>query len=297
MENYNRSHRYRDDDRSSSNERNYDNNWDRTYNRSSDDWRDNDYQNRNVYSSDHERDYWKNRNSQLNDLNWNTNRNYNRDYNNDYNRSYNNDSNRNYNDYNRNYNDYDRNDYFNRGSYRNDNRNNYSNNNWRSNDYNNRYRNEGWRDNYRNEDRDWWDRTKDEVASWFGDDDAKRRRDRDEKEEGKHRGKGPKNYTRSQERIKEDVSDKLSDDSFLDASDIEVQVNGNEVTLTGQVDSRYSKHRAEDLAEDVTGVSHVQNNLRVKETTPQENRNNPKYNPITSASANAPKNKKETTKV
>lgn len=296
MENYNRSHRYRDDDRSSSNERNYDNNWNRTYNRSSDDWRDNDYENRNVYSSDRERDYWKNRNSQLNDLNWNTNRDYNRDYNNDYNRNYNNDSNRNYNDYNRNYNDYDRNDYFNR-SYWNDDRNNYNNSNWRSNDYNNRYRNEGWRDNYRNEDRDWWDRTKDEVASWFGDDDAQRRRNRDEREAGKHRGKGPKNYTRSQERIKEDVSDKLSDDSFLDASDIEVEVNGNEVTLTGQVDSRYSKHRAEDLAEDVTGVSHVQNNLRVKETTPQENRENPKYNPVTSASANAPKNKKETTKV
>lgn len=297
MENYNRSHRYRDDDRSSSNERNYDNNWDRTYNRSSDDWRENDYENRNVYSSDRERDYWKNRNSQLNDLNWNTSTNYyNRDYNNDYNRNYNNDSNRNYSDYNRNYNNnnnnYNRNYDFNRSNYRND--------NWRNNNndtYNNRYRNEGWRDNYRNEDRDWWDRTKDEVASWFGDDEAQRRRDRDEREQGKYRGKGPKNYTRSQERIKEDVSDKLSDDSFIDASNIEVEVNGNEVTLTGQVDSRYSKHRAEDLAEDVTGVAHVQNNLRVKETTPQENRENPKYNPITSATANAPKNKKETTKV
>jgi osmotically-inducible protein OsmY len=294
MENYNRSQHYRDDDRSSSNERNYDVNWDRTYNRSSDDWRDGNYENPNVYSSDRERDYWKNRNSQLNDLNWNTSRNYNRDYNNDYNRNYNNDSNRKY------YNDYDRryNNDYSSSNYRNDYRNNYRNDNWRSsNDYNNRYRNEGWRDNNRNEGRDWWDRTKDEVASWFGDDDAQRRRDRDEREQGRHRGKGPKNYTRSQERIKEDVSDRLSDDSFLDASDIEVQVNGNEVTLSGQVDSRYSKHRAEDLAEDVTGVSHVQNNLRVKETTPQENRSNPKYNPVTSASANATKNKKETSNV
>ncbi len=270
MENYNRSHRYRNDDRSSSNERNNDNNWDRT------DWRADDYENGNAYSSCDERDHWQNRNSQLNDLNWNTNRNYNRDYNSDYNRNYNNDSNRNYNN--------------------DSNRNNYRNNNWRnSNDYNNRYKNEGWRDNYRNEDRDWWDRTKDEVASWFGDDDAKRRRDRDERNEGKHRGKGPKNYSRSQERIKEDVSDKLSEDSLLDASDIEVEVMGNEVTLSGQVDSRYSKHRAEDLAEDVTGVAHVQNNLRVKETTPQENRDNPKYNPVTSASANMQKNKKDTT--
>jgi osmotically-inducible protein OsmY len=291
MENYNRSHRYRGDNRSSSDERNYDNDWDRAYNRRSDDWQ-GDYETRNVYSSDHERDYWKNRNAQLNDLNWN--RNYNRDYNNGYNRNYNNDSNRNY------YNDYDRryNSDYNRNNYRDDFRNNYRNDYGRnSNDYNNRYRNEGWRDNYRNEDRDWWDRTKDEVASWFGDDDAKRRRERDEMYEGNHRGKGPKNYTRSQERIKEDVSDKFSDDSLLDASDIEVEVNGNEVTLSGLVDSRYSKHRAEDLAEDVTGVAHVQNNLRVKEIIPQENRENPQYNPLTSASANAPKNKQGTTNV
>ncbi|MGN6533448.1 MAG: BON domain-containing protein [Ginsengibacter sp.] len=292
MENYNRSHRYRDDDRSSSNERNYDNHWNRTNNRSSDDWRDDDYENRNVYSSDNDRDYWKNRNAQLNDLNWNISSNYNRDYNNDYNRNYNNDSNRNYSDYNRNFSNN-----YNRNSNSDYNRNNYRNDNWRNNnnDNNNRYRNEGWRDNYRNEDRDWWDRTKDEVASWFGDDDAKRRRDRDERNEGKHRGKGPKNYSRSQERIKEDVSDKLSEDSLLDASDIEVEVNGNEVTLSGLVDSRYSKHRAEDLAEDVTGVAHVQNNLRVKETTPQENRDNPIYNPVTSASASVQKNKKGTT--
>jgi osmotically-inducible protein OsmY len=293
MENYNRSHRYRDDDRSSSNERNYDNNWDRTYNRSSDDWRENDYDNRNIYSSDHERDYWKNRNSQLNDLNWNTSRNYNKDFNNDFNRNYNNYSNRDYNDSNPGYNNSGYNNY-NRNNFRDENRNGFHNNR-RNTDYNNQYRNEGWRDNNRNEDRDWWDRTKDEVASWFGDDDAQRRRDRDERNEGNHRGKGPKNYTRSQERIKEDVSDKLSDDSLLDASDIEVEVNGNEVTLSGTVDSRYAKHRAEDLAEDVTGVAHVQNNLRPKELTPQENRDNPKYNPRTSASANAPKNKKETT--
>jgi osmotically-inducible protein OsmY len=81
--------------------------------------------------------------------------------------------------------------------------------------------------------------------------------------EGEHRGRGPKNYSRSEDRIREDVSDRLSDAADVDASDIEVAVNGSEVTLTGTVDSRRAKRRAEDLADDVSGVKHVQNNLRV----------------------------------
>lgn len=82
---------------------------------------------------------------------------------------------------------------------------------------------------------------------------------------GLFRGKGPKGYTRSDERIKEDVSDRLSDDDELDASDITVQVSGGEVTLTGFVDSRDAKRAAEDCAEACSGVKHVQNTLRVRD--------------------------------
>jgi hypothetical protein len=78
-----------------------------------------------------------------------------------------------------------------------------------------------------------------------------------------HRGRGPKGYQRSDERIREDVSDRLTDDPVVDASEIEVGVAGAEVTLNGTVASRTEKRRAEDIAEDVTGVTHVQNNLRV----------------------------------
>jgi osmotically-inducible protein OsmY len=85
--------------------------------------------------------------------------------------------------------------------------------------------------------------------------------------EGRHRGRGPKNYARSDERIREDVGDQLSDDSWLDASDIEVKVAEGEVTLDGTVEARDDKHRAERLVERVRGVRHVQNNLRVR---PQE---------------------------
>ncbi len=107
--------------------------------------------------------------------------------------------------------------------------------------------------------RGFFERAGDEVSSWFGDRDAERRREMDQ-----HRGRGPKGYTRSDDRIREDVNDRLTDDGWLDASDIEVQVSSGEVTLTGQVNDRNAKRRAEDLAEAVSGVKHVQNNLRVK---------------------------------
>ena len=87
-----------------------------------------------------------------------------------------------------------------------------------------------------------------------------------------HRGKGPKGYQRSDERIHEDVCDRLGDDHHLDASDIEVTVTASEVTLSGHVDTREDKRRAEDLAEHVSGVKHIQNQIRVgRENRPSAN--------------------------
>jgi osmotically-inducible protein OsmY len=117
---------------------------------------------------------------------------------------------------------------------------------------------------YGNRERDWWDRATDEVSSWFGDEDAERRRRMDH-----HRGRGPKNYTRSDDRIREDVSDRLTDDPLVDASDIEVSVSNQEVTLNGTVASRNERRLAEEVAEQVSGVKYVQNNLRVKDRHPQ----------------------------
>ncbi len=118
------------------------------------------------------------------------------------------------------------------------------------------------------EDRGFFARAGDEVASWFGDEDAERRRRMDalrgDESAAHHRGRGPRGYTRSDDRIREDVSDRLTDDPYLDASDIEVSVKGCEVTLSGTVNVRADKRRAEDLADDVSGVRHVQNNLRVQ---------------------------------
>ena len=76
-------------------------------------------------------------------------------------------------------------------------------------------------------------------------------------------GRGPKGYMRSDERIREDVSDKLMEHPDLDASEIEVGVAKGEVTLTGSVDSRWAKRLAEDIAESCGGVRDVMNQLRV----------------------------------
>jgi osmotically-inducible protein OsmY len=113
------------------------------------------------------------------------------------------------------------------------------------------------------DERSWWDRTSDEVSSWFGDEEAEKRRQRDRNVSGQHRGKGPRNYSRSDERIKDDINDRLSDDPFVDATDIDVAVSNGDVRLTGTVDHRSTKRRAEDLAESVSGVKNVENRLRV----------------------------------
>lgn len=82
--------------------------------------------------------------------------------------------------------------------------------------------------------------------------------------EGQFRGRGPKGYSRSDARIGEDVSDRLTDDSWVDASDIEVHVTSAVVTLEGTVPDRDQKRRAEDIAVDVSGVDDVTNHLRVR---------------------------------
>ena len=41
-------------------------------------------------------------------------------------------------------------------------------------------------------------------------------------------------------------------------------VSNGEVTLTGDVEERWDKRRAEDLAEDVAGVREVHNNIRIQ---------------------------------
>jgi osmotically-inducible protein OsmY len=79
-------------------------------------------------------------------------------------------------------------------------------------------------------------------------------------------GRGPKGYQRRDERIQEEISDRLMADNWIDASNIEVSVKGGEVTLSGTVDNREAKRRSEDIAESVMGVREVMNQIRIQGT-------------------------------
>jgi osmotically-inducible protein OsmY len=77
-------------------------------------------------------------------------------------------------------------------------------------------------------------------------------------------GRGPKGYKRADERIREDVCDRLTEHGDIDASDIEVKVQNGEVTLTGTVQEKRFKHMAERIVESLSGVQEVHNQLRIK---------------------------------
>lgn len=81
---------------------------------------------------------------------------------------------------------------------------------------------------------------------------------------GPHTGHGPAGYQRSEERIFEDVCDRLTAHGWVDASDVEVDVGNGVVTLRGQVSSRREKRLAEDSAASVRGVQDVQNRLTIR---------------------------------
>ena len=82
--------------------------------------------------------------------------------------------------------------------------------------------------------------------------------------DGKRRGRGPRNYTRADSRIAEDVNDQLLVDEDLDPADVGVEVQEGVVTLCGTVESRADKVLAETLADAVAGVRDVHNQLTIR---------------------------------
>lgn len=85
------------------------------------------------------------------------------------------------------------------------------------------------------------------------------------------RGRGPKGYRRSDESIKEDVSEALYRSSDVDASEIEIFVSKGIVTLKGFVNDRGQKRSAETAVEYLAGVEDVFNELRVRnQQTPKD---------------------------
>lgn len=81
------------------------------------------------------------------------------------------------------------------------------------------------------------------------------------------RGRSPKGYERSDERIKEDLCERLTNDPRIDASEISITVKSGVVTLEGSIRDRTQKYCAEDLADNISGVKDVQNRLNVTRNT------------------------------
>lgn len=84
-------------------------------------------------------------------------------------------------------------------------------------------------------------------------------------EEGPYSGVGPKGYQRSDERILDDVCERLTRHGQIDAHDIQVNVTSGEVTLSGTVNDRHTKRMVEDITENVRGVKDIHNQLHINQ--------------------------------
>ncbi len=84
-----------------------------------------------------------------------------------------------------------------------------------------------------------------------------------QKKSKSHRGKAPKGYMRTDDRIRDEVCEQLTRHPLIDASRMEVHVEKGEVTFTGEILDRRMKFLAEDIAEHVSGVKEIHNRLRL----------------------------------
>ncbi|HZX32881.1 MAG TPA: BON domain-containing protein [Rhodocyclaceae bacterium] len=76
--------------------------------------------------------------------------------------------------------------------------------------------------------------------------------------------RAPKDYQRSDERIRELICENLAHHPGLDASEVSVQVSQGRVSLEGTVPMRRMKHEIEDVADACWGVKDVENRIRVQ---------------------------------
>ena len=74
----------------------------------------------------------------------------------------------------------------------------------------------------------------------------------------------PKSYQRSDERLREDISERLLADRYIDCSDVTVEVSGAKVVLDGTVPERRMKHAIEDLVDACPGLQDIENRIRVR---------------------------------
>jgi osmotically-inducible protein OsmY len=90
--------------------------------------------------------------------------------------------------------------------------------------------------------------------------------DRYRYEEQIRRGRPPRTYKRSDDRIHDEICEIVARQSDVDASQVDVKVESGEVTLSGEVADRRAKRELEDISERVFGVVDIHNELRVRKS-------------------------------
>jgi len=75
--------------------------------------------------------------------------------------------------------------------------------------------------------------------------------------------RGPKGWQRSDDRIKDDISERLYNSTHIDSSEVTVEVSSGKVTLEGSVRDRNTKHEIENLIDQCPGVKDIENRIRV----------------------------------
>jgi hypothetical protein len=83
--------------------------------------------------------------------------------------------------------------------------------------------------------------------------------------EGPYRGRGPRGYVRSDQRVREELCEALLWHPALDARDLEVTVTEGVARLGGTVPTRAERRLAEEIAETTLGVSDVKNEISLAE--------------------------------
>jgi hypothetical protein len=100
-----------------------------------------------------------------------------------------------------------------------------------------------------------------EPGTWGAD---QSRRERQEEQRGDTSRGGPKVRRKPDETLAREIHEILTADPELDATDIEVVVEGGSVTLSGVVEHPDAKLLAEELTESVSGVRLVHNRVVVR---------------------------------
>jgi osmotically-inducible protein OsmY len=81
--------------------------------------------------------------------------------------------------------------------------------------------------------------------------------------QGASQRRGPKGWQRTDERLKDDICERLYHTRHIDSSEVTVDVKDGKVTLEGTVPQRGMKHALEDLIDACPGVKDIDNRVRV----------------------------------